>query len=108
MSIKFDIQAFSGGGSDWSAGVTESAVNAALEEFDTKMKKAKETLDNYAEVDAAIRKGWEGTDCEQFLVRYHEHITRVEAEMDIYSANVHAEAEKIIAEWTAFQAGHIS
>ena len=57
--IKLNIQLFGGGGSsEWTAGITESAVNEAFDQFVAQIEKTKETIRDYAKVDEALTAGW--------------------------------------------------
>jgi len=107
-NIKLDIQKFAGGGADWSAGVTRSAIESALESFNAAIVRAQEAILNTAAVDGALKSGWSGTDCEVFLEKFHQHATEVTDNIEKYRVAVTAEAEKIIGQWEEFQANLIS
>ena len=106
--VKLDIQRFSGGGSQWSSGVTKSAVQQALESFNNEIRATQEAIRAWAPVDSALQSGWSGQDCEQYLEKFHQHAEDICEKIEEYRAAVAKEAESIISQWETFQAGLIS
>jgi uncharacterized protein YukE len=106
-TCKLNIQLFGGGGS-WTQGVTVSAINTAFDTFKSDCEAAKEAINNYSNVDAALQAGWSGDDCTQYLEKFHQHAANVCAEIDEYVTAVRGTLDKIIDQWAEFQAGLIS
>ena len=106
-TIKLNIQLF-GGGVAWTQGVSVSAVNTAFDTFKTDCEEAKTAIMNYGKVDTALQEGWSGEDCVQYLNKFHLHAQNVCDEIDDYVSAVKVTVDKIIDQWTEFQAGLIS
>lgn len=110
--IKFDIQIFgggaSGGGANWSSGITKSSIEAAYASFSAKVDAVEDSIRNYAAVDAALQAGWSGTDCNTFLEKFHTHAESVCTQIDEYREAVKSSVDSIINQWESFQNSLIS
>lgn len=109
--IKFDLQLFGGGaagGSQWTEGITQSAVDAAYDAFSAKIDQVEEAIKNYAAVDAALEAGWSGTDRDAYLEKFHQHAETVCSQIEEYRTAVKNTVEEIKAQWESFQSGLIS
>ena len=107
-TIKLNIQLFGGGGAGWTEGVTQSAVQAAYDQFSSKIDDVENSIMNYGAVDAALQKGWSGQDCVTYIERFHQHATNVCNHIEDYRTAVKATVDSILAQWESFQSGLIS
>ena len=106
LTIKLDTQRFSGGGgTDWTAGVTKSAVETALNSFNKEIEETKSAILAHQKVDSALKAGWSGADCDVFLERFEQHANHVCEQVEEYRADVEREGKSIVDQWEAFQAG---
>ncbi len=105
-TIKFNIQMF-GGGSDWSAGVTKSAVDAAFDSFSAEIDATMEAIRDYGSVDAAFEAGWSGTDRDAYLEKFHKHAEDICQVIEEYRSAVQKQKDDIISNWESFQSGLI-
>ena len=111
LKVKLDIQRFGGdggGGRTFTAGVTESAIRAAYDDFHNQIIATNEAIGNIGPVRSALEAGWSGKDCQDFLDKFDAHQQNVQKQILEYDAAVSAAVEKLIEEWRAFQAGLIS
>ncbi len=103
-TIKLNIQRFgAGGGADWSSGITKSAVQTALDNFNQVIQEAEDAIMNYASVDSALQAGWSGVDCQNYLEKFHTHAQDVKDKIENYRQAVSKEAQSIIEQWETFQ-----
>lgn len=108
LKVKLDIQKFGPGGKTFTAGVTESAIRGAYDEFHNRIIATNDAIGNIGPVRAALEAGWSGQDCQDFLDKFDAHQQNVQKQILEYDAAVKAAVEKLIEEWKAFQAGLIS
>ena len=101
-TMKLNIQLF-GGGSKWTAGITESAIDEAYKDFCTKISETETAIRNYNKVDEALKKGWSGKDCEDYLTKYHAHAESVCSQIEEYKVAVGKALEDLKANWAQFQ-----
>ncbi|MBQ6285224.1 MAG: hypothetical protein IJK67_02805 [Bacilli bacterium] len=107
LKVKLDIQKF-GGGANFTAGITKSAIEAAYEEFHAEIVATNEAIGNIDRVREALTAGWSGKDCEDFLKKFDEHQKSVVKQVSEYDTAVKAAVAKLISEWETFQSGLIS
>ena len=112
LRSKLDIQKFGsngdGGGRTFTAGITESAIRAAYNDFHNQIVKTNEAIAEYKSVRDALEAGWSGQDCQDFLTKFDAHQQNVQDQILEYDAAVKAAVDKLIEEWRTFQAGLIS
>ena len=106
-TIKLNIQLFGGGGG-WTEGVTQSAVNAAYDQFSAKIDEVQTAIMNFGPVDGALTAGWIGQDCVTYLERFHQHAQNVCNHIDEYRTAVKATVNSILSQWESFQASLVS
>ena len=72
LRSKLDIQKFGsdGGGRTFTAGITESAIRAAYNDFHNQILETNEAIGDILPVRAALEAGWSGKDCEDFLNKF--------------------------------------
>ena len=109
-TVKLNIQLFTEDAptTQWSSGITKSAVESALETFNKTIEDAIAAIENYEAIDTAFKAGWSGKDCEVYLEKFHEHAKDVIAKINEYKAAVGKEANIFISQWETFQSGLIS
>lgn len=107
-TIKLNIQLFGGGGSNWTEGVTQSAVQAAYDQFSSKIDDVETSIMNYGPVDAALQAGWSGQDCANYIEKFHQHASNVCNHIEEYRTAVKTTVDSILAQWESFQSGLIS
>ena len=105
-TMKLNIQLF-GGGSKWTAGITESAIDDAYKDFCSKILDTENAIKDYSSVDEALKKGWSGKDCEDYIAKYHAHAESVIVQIEEYKVAVGKAIEGLKANWAAFQNGLI-
>lgn len=107
-TIKFDIQKFGNGDQRWTAGVTESAIKEAYEDFKKQIEEAENAIRDWQGVGLVLALGWRGQDCVDFLDKFKQHAENVIAQIEEYKVAVGNEIESIISQWDEFQKGLIS
>ena len=108
LKIKLDVQKFSGGGQDFTAGVTKSAIEKAYDDFHKLIVKTNDAIGDFKEVRKALEKGWSGKDREDFLNKFDVHQQHVQEQIKVYDDAVSVAVQDLIEEWEKFQAGLIS
>ncbi len=110
LKVKLDIQLFGpgGGARTFTAGVTESAIRAAYDDFHNQIVAVNEAIGNIGPVRNALEAGWSGQDCQDYLAKFDAHQQNVQKQILEYDVAVSKAVEKLIEEWRAFQAGLIS
>ncbi len=111
LKIKLDVQRFKGDGGaapTFTAGITTSAIRAAYDDFHNQIIATNEAIGNISTVRAALEAGWSGKDCQDYLDKFDKHQQKVQEQILEYDAAVKVAVEKLINEWTEFQAGLIS
>lgn len=111
LKVKLDIQLFGddgSGGRTFTAGVTESAIRAAYDDFHKQIVAVNEAIGNISGVRSALEAGWSGQDCQDFLDKFDAHQQNVQKQILEYDVAVSNAVNKLIEEWKVFQAGLIS
>jgi hypothetical protein len=104
--MKLNIQLF-GGGTKWSAGITESAIDQAYKDFCARIALTENAIKSYSAVDEALKNGWSGKDRDDYIAKYHAHADSVIAQIEEYRLAVGKAIEDLKANWTNFQNGLI-
>ena len=114
LKIKLDVQMFGGkkeagpSGPVFSSGITESAIRAAYDDFHNQIVATNEAINDISAVRSAFEAGWSGKDREDYLAKFDAHQKNVQKQILEYDAAVKVAVDKLIEEWTEFQAGLIS
>ena len=117
--FKLNIKLFSGGGGDaaaattgttgsWTEGVTKSAIENTLAQFDEKIQAAVDAINNFTAVETALEEGWSGQDRVDYVEKFHQHAKNVIAEIEEYKSALHKTVDEVIAQWESFQHSLIS
>lgn len=118
--FKLNIMLFSDGGGEaaaaegaattgsWTEGVTKSAIENTLAQFDEKIQAAVDAINNFTAVETALEEGWSGQDRVDYVEKFHQHAKNVIAEITEYKAALHKTVDDVIAQWETFQQGLIS
>lgn len=107
-TIKFDIQKFGNGDQRWTAGVTESAIKEAYEDFSKQIEEAENAIKDMSGVGEALVAGWKGQDRIDYMEKFLKHAMNVIDQIEEYKVAVGTEIESIIGQWEEFQKGLIS
>lgn len=118
--FKLNIMLFSKGGDEgaangaagttgsWTEGVTKSAIENTLAQFDEKIQAAVDAINNFTAVETALEEGWSGQDRVDYVEKFHQHAKNVIAEITEYKAALHKTVEDVISQWETFQQNLIS
>lgn len=118
--FKLNIMLFSDGGGEgaangtagttgsWTEGVTKSAIENTLAQFDEKIQAAVDAINNFTAVETALEEGWSGQDRVNYVEKFHQHAKNVIAEITEYKAALHKTVDDVIAQWETFQQNLIS
>lgn len=118
--FKLNIMLFSDGGGEgaangaagttgsWTEGVTKSAIENTLAQFDEKIQAAVDAINNFSAVETALEEGWSGQDRVDYVEKFHQHAKNVIAEITEYKAALHKTVDDVIAQWETFQQNLIS
>lgn len=92
----------------WTEGVTKSAIENTLAQFDEKIQAAVDAINNFSAVETALEEGWSGQDRIDYVEKFHQHAKNVIAEITEYKAALHKTVDDVIAQWETFQQNLIS
>ena len=120
--FKLNITLFGGGGDaaataetaaetatgSWTEGVTKSAIENTLAQFDEKIQAAVDAINNFGPVETALEEGWSGQDRVDYVEKFHQHAKNVIAEIEEYKSALHKTVDEVIAQWESFQQSLIS
>ena len=118
--FKLNIMLFSNGGGEaaategaattgsWTEGVTKSAIENTLAQFDEKIQAAVAAINTFTAVETALEEGWSGQDRVDYVEKFHQHAKNVIAEITEYKAALHKTVDDVIAQWETFQQNLIS
>lgn len=102
--IKLNIQMFA----SWTEGVDRGEIENIFRDLKKTIEDAKDKIEKTKDVESALKAGWKGKDCDDYIEKFRANAKEVCTQIDTYRDAIDKEFDRLVAEWEAFQASHIS
>lgn len=93
---------------DLSVGVSYTGVSHLLADIKLDMvTNAKKDLEDFKEVENALRKGWQGDDCDKFIKNFEKMEKEIENKLDEFYKSIEKQMYDMYDQWESFQSKNV-